>query len=60
LISICEEINENLQEAGILHISTLTNTLQLPPDFIQTFIDKFTGKIIQGKLDKGLYLFIFT
>jgi hypothetical protein len=57
LDSVCEEVNETLQESGVLYIGDLTKRLGLPSEFISHIIsDRIHGqrKKIHGRLDNDI------
>ncbi|GFR97363.1 E3 UFM1-protein ligase 1-like [Elysia marginata] len=57
---LAEEINDLLQEKGHVTIVGLTQTHDLPADFIREVIDKYLGKKIKGQIDNYDRDVIFT
>ena len=51
---ISEEINELLQEKGSVSIAELTNSYELPGEFIQQVIKPRVGTIIKGNFDGNI------
>ncbi|KAK3768113.1 hypothetical protein RRG08_004654 [Elysia crispata] len=57
---MAEEINDLLQEKGHVTIVGLTQTHDLPADFIREVIDEYLGKKIKGQIDNYDKDVIFT
>ncbi|XP_077574949.1 E3 UFM1-protein ligase 1 [Stigmatopora nigra] len=57
---MAEEINDRLQEAGLVSIADLCKSYDLPGDFLNESLSKRLGKLIQGELDQYSRGFIFT
>ncbi|KAK7605267.1 hypothetical protein V9T40_007125 [Parthenolecanium corni] len=53
VINVAEEINDRLQQHGLINVSELARTFDLPADFIHSIIKENSGRIIRGvKQDK--------
>ena len=46
--SMAIQVNEKLQQMGIIHLPNLTKEFDLPSEFIQEEIFKRLGSIIEG------------
>ncbi|XP_051940382.1 E3 UFM1-protein ligase 1 [Hippocampus zosterae] len=57
---LAEEVNDRLQEAGLISISELCKSYDLPGDFLNDELAKRLGKLIQGELDRSSRGVIFT
>ncbi|KAM4633692.1 E3 UFM1-protein ligase 1 [Polymixia lowei] len=57
---LAEEVNDKLQEAGLITISELCKTYDLPGDFLTEELLKRLGKLIQGEMDQYNRGVIFT
>ncbi|XP_061684651.1 E3 UFM1-protein ligase 1 [Syngnathoides biaculeatus] len=57
---LAEEVNETLQEAGLISIAELCKSYDLPGDFLNDELSKRLGKVIQGELDQSSQGVIFT
>lgn len=57
---LAEEVNDKLQEAGLMSISELCKTYDLPGDFLTEELSKRIGKIIEGEMDQYNRGVIFT
>uniref|UniRef100_A0A3Q2YRS6 E3 UFM1-protein ligase 1 n=1 Tax=Hippocampus comes TaxID=109280 RepID=A0A3Q2YRS6_HIPCM len=57
---LAEEVNDRLQEAGLINISELCKSYDLPGDFLNDELAKRLGKLIQGELDRSSRGVIFT
>ncbi|XP_061130391.1 E3 UFM1-protein ligase 1 [Syngnathus typhle] len=57
---VAEEVNDRLQEAGLIGISELCKSYDLPGDFLHDELAKRIGKVIQGELDLYSRGVIFT
>ncbi|XP_037104001.1 E3 UFM1-protein ligase 1 [Syngnathus acus] len=57
---VAEEVNDRLQEAGLIGISELCKSYDLPGDFLHDELAKRIGKVIQGELDQYSRGVIFT
>ncbi|XP_061602832.1 E3 UFM1-protein ligase 1 [Cololabis saira] len=55
-----EEVNDKLQEAGLISIAELCKSYDLPGDFLTEELSKRLGKLIQGELDQYNRGVIFT
>lgn len=56
--TICEEINDKLNQQGLITIGDLTSHYDLPSEFLLSVIEKQIGKTIKGQQDKqDNYLF---
>ena len=51
IIKIAEEINDKLNQNGLVNIADLTLHYDLPAEFLQSVIEKELGKTILGKQD---------
>lgn len=51
LDTLCEELNEKLSQDGLISISELSKTFDLPGDFLQEQLSRRLGKIIHGRQD---------
>lgn len=60
LNSIAEDVNDKLQEAGLISITELCKTYDLPGDFLTEELSKRLGKEIQGEMDPYNKGIIFT
>ncbi|XP_023856410.1 E3 UFM1-protein ligase 1 [Salvelinus sp. IW2-2015] len=49
---VSEEVNDKLQEAGLVNISELCKNYDLPGDFLTEELSKRLGKVIQGQMDE--------
>uniref|UniRef100_A0A7N8XIL3 E3 UFM1-protein ligase 1 n=1 Tax=Mastacembelus armatus TaxID=205130 RepID=A0A7N8XIL3_9TELE len=54
------EVNDKLQEAGLISIAELCKSYDLPGDFLTEELSKRLGKIIQGEMDHYNRGIIFT
>lgn len=57
---LAEEVNDKLQEAGMISIAELCKSYDLPGDFLTEELSKRLGKIIQGEMDQYNRGVIFT
>lgn len=57
---LAEEVNDKLQEAGLMSISELCKSYDLPGDFLSEELSKRLGKLIQGEMDQYHRGVIFT
>ncbi|XP_056150563.1 E3 UFM1-protein ligase 1 [Lampris incognitus] len=57
---IAEEVNDKLQEAGLINISDLCKNYDLPGDFLTMELSKRIGKLIRGEMDQYNSGVIFT
>ncbi|KAF6730358.1 E3 UFM1-protein ligase 1 [Oryzias melastigma] len=57
---LAEEVNDKLQEAGLVSIAELCKTYDLPGDFLSEELSKRLGKLIQGEIDQHNRGVIFT
>ncbi|XP_077380237.1 E3 UFM1-protein ligase 1 [Festucalex cinctus] len=57
---LAEEVNDRLQEAGLISISDLCKSYDLPGDFLNEELAKRLGKVIRGELDQYSRGVIFT
>ncbi|XP_034018018.1 E3 UFM1-protein ligase 1 isoform X2 [Thalassophryne amazonica] len=57
---LAEEVNDKLQEAGLISISELCKSYDLPGDFLIEELSKRFGKFIQGEMDQYNRGAIFT
>ncbi|CAJ1077481.1 E3 UFM1-protein ligase 1 [Xyrichtys novacula] len=57
---LAEEVNDKLQEAGLITISELCKNYDLPGDFLTEELSKRLGKLIQGEMDQYNRGVIFT
>ncbi|XP_070705497.1 E3 UFM1-protein ligase 1 [Pempheris klunzingeri] len=57
---LAEEVNDKLQEAGLISIAELCKTYDLPGDFLSEELSKRLGKLIQGEMDQYNRGVIFT
>ncbi|XP_060908663.1 E3 UFM1-protein ligase 1 [Labrus mixtus] len=57
---LAEEVNDKLQEAGLISISELCKSYDLPGDFLSEELSKRLGKLIQGEMDQYNRGVIFT
>ncbi|XP_038155217.1 E3 UFM1-protein ligase 1 [Cyprinodon tularosa] len=57
---LAEEVNDKLQEAGLISIAELCKTYDLPGDFLTEELLKRQGKLIQGEMDQYNRGIIFT
>eukprot|EP00002_Diphylleia_rotans_P003279 TRINITY_DN1223_c0_g2_i1.p1 TRINITY_DN1223_c0_g2~~TRINITY_DN1223_c0_g2_i1.p1 ORF type:complete len:537 (-),score=123.95 TRINITY_DN1223_c0_g2_i1:888-2498(-) len=54
LDSICEEINEALQESGRMELSDIAKMFTLPIDFVESIISRRLNVLIQGRLKQNV------
>ncbi|KAM9355789.1 E3 UFM1-protein ligase 1 [Pholidichthys leucotaenia] len=57
---LAEEVNDKLQEAGMISIAELCKSYDLPGDFLTEELSKRLGKVIQGEMDQYNKGVIFT
>lgn len=57
---LAEEVNDKLQEAGLISIAELCKNYDLPGDFLAEELLKRLGKLIQGEMDQYNRGVIFT
>ncbi|XP_071334564.1 E3 UFM1-protein ligase 1 [Trachinotus anak] len=57
---LAEEVNDKLQEAGLISIAELCKSNDLPGDFLTEELSKRLGKLIQGEMDQYNRGVIFT
>ncbi|XP_067097720.1 E3 UFM1-protein ligase 1 [Osmerus mordax] len=57
---LAEELNDKLQEAGMMSIAELCKAYDLPGDFLTEELSKRLGKIIEGEMDQYNRGVIFT
>lgn len=57
---LVEEVNDKLQEAGLISIAELCKSYDLPGDFLTEELSKRLGKLIQGEMDQYNRGIIFT
>lgn len=57
---LAEEVNDKLQEAGLISIAELCKNYDLPGDFLSEELSKRLGKLIQGEMDQYNRGLIFT
>ncbi|KAM6915341.1 E3 UFM1-protein ligase 1 [Xenentodon cancila] len=57
---LAEEVNDKLQEAGLISIAELCKSYDLPGDFLTEELSKRLGKLIQGEIDQYNSGVIFT
>ncbi|XP_028997277.1 E3 UFM1-protein ligase 1 [Betta splendens] len=57
---LAEEVNDRLQEAGLITIAELCKSYDLPGDFLTEELSKRLGKLIQGEVDQYNRGVIFT
>uniref|UniRef100_A0A1A7XR01 E3 UFM1-protein ligase 1 n=1 Tax=Iconisemion striatum TaxID=60296 RepID=A0A1A7XR01_9TELE len=57
---LAEEVNDKLQEAGLIIIAELCKSYDLPGDFLTEELSKRLGKLIQGEMDQYIRGVIFT
>ncbi|XP_032398317.1 LOW QUALITY PROTEIN: E3 UFM1-protein ligase 1 [Etheostoma spectabile] len=57
---LAEEVNDKLQEAGLISIAELCKNYDLPGDFLSEELSKRFGKLIQGEMDQYNRGVIFT
>ncbi|XP_074471035.1 E3 UFM1-protein ligase 1 [Sebastes fasciatus] len=57
---LAEEVNDKLQEAGLISIAELCKNYDLPGDFLSEELPKRLGKLIQGEMDEYNRGVIFT
>ncbi|XP_068199179.1 E3 UFM1-protein ligase 1 [Antennarius striatus] len=57
---VAEEMNDKLQEAGLISIAELSKNYDLPGDFLTEELSKRLGKLIQGEMDQFNRGAIFT
>lgn len=57
---MAEEVNDKLQEAGLISIAELCKNYDLPGDFLTEELSKRLGKLIQGEMDQYNRGLIFT
>jgi hypothetical protein len=60
LDSLSEDLNEKLIQDGMISLSELSKTSDLPGEFLQDQIEKRIGKIIHGKQDQDDPSLIYT
>ncbi|XP_037837002.1 E3 UFM1-protein ligase 1 isoform X2 [Kryptolebias marmoratus] len=60
LDSLAEEVNDKLQEAGLISVAELCKSYDLPGDFLTEELSKRLGKLIQGEMDQYNRGVIFT
>lgn len=58
--TLCEDLNEKLAQDGMISLSELSKTSDLPGEFLQDQIDKRMGKVIHGKQDRDDPNLIYT
>lgn len=51
LDSLCEELDEKLSQDGLISISELSKTYDLPGDFLQEQLTKRLGRLLHGRQD---------
>ncbi|KAJ3607144.1 hypothetical protein NHX12_026658 [Muraenolepis orangiensis] len=52
LVRLAEEVNDKLQEAGLVTISELCKTYDLPGDFLTEELSRRLGNLVQGQFDQ--------
>ncbi|XP_071755343.1 E3 UFM1-protein ligase 1 [Centroberyx gerrardi] len=57
---LAEEVNDKLQEAGLISIAELCKNYDLPGDFLTEELSKRLGKLVQGEMDQYNRGAIFT
>ncbi|XP_075939736.1 E3 UFM1-protein ligase 1 [Anarhichas minor] len=57
---LAEDVNDKLQEAGLISIAELCKSHDLPGDFLSEELSKRLGKLIQGEMDQYNRGVIFT
>lgn len=57
---LAEEVNDKLQEAGLISIAELCKSYDLPGDFLSEELSKRLGKLIKGEMDQYNRGVIFT
>ncbi|KAK9531198.1 hypothetical protein VZT92_010640 [Zoarces viviparus] len=57
---LAEDVNDKLQEAGLISIAELCKNHDLPGDFLAEELSKRLGKLIQGEMDQYNRGVIFT
>lgn len=57
---LAEELNDKLQEAGLISIAELCKNYDLPGDFLSEELSKRLGTLIQGEMDQYSRGVIFT
>ncbi|CAL1585403.1 unnamed protein product [Knipowitschia caucasica] len=57
---LAEEVNDKLQEAGLISIAELCKNYDLPGDFLTEELSKRLGKLLQGEMDQYNKGIIFT
>lgn len=57
---LAEEVNDKLQEAGLISIAELCKSYDLPGDFLTEELSKRLGRLIQGEMDQYNRGIIFT
>ncbi|XP_041832091.1 E3 UFM1-protein ligase 1-like [Melanotaenia boesemani] len=57
---LAEEVNDKLQEAGLISIAELCKSYDLPGDFLTVELSRRLGKLIQGEMDQYNRGVIFT
>ncbi|XP_069561922.1 E3 UFM1-protein ligase 1 [Brachyistius frenatus] len=57
---LAEEVNDKLQEAGLISVAELCKSYDLPGDFLMEELSKRLGKLIQGEMDQYNRGVIFT
>jgi len=60
LDGLCEDLNEKLIQDGMISLSELSKTSDLPGEFLQDQIERRIGKIIHGKQDADDPSLIYT
>lgn len=58
--TMCEDLNEKLVQDGMVSLSELSKTSDLPGEFLQDQIEKRLGKVIHGKVDRDDPNLIYT
>ncbi|CAL8125071.1 unnamed protein product [Orchesella dallaii] len=51
LDSLCEELDEKLSQDGLISVSELSKSFDLPGDFLQEQLSKRLGKLLHGRQD---------
>lgn len=57
---LAEEVNDKLQQAGLITVAELCKSYDLPGDFLTEELSKRLGKLIQGEMDQYNRGIIFT
>jgi len=60
LDTLCEDLNEKLAQDGMISLSELSKTSDLPGEFLQEQVERRLGKVIHGKQDQDDPSLIFT